>query len=73
MSKHMSIQVVCPYCGNKVWRSIKPKFYYDKVVVSCSETSAGGCDQDFVLDIKVSREIRTLKIEGESEYFVKKS
>lgn len=60
-----SVKVKCPYCGAEMKVSPDGE-YVEKKLVHC-DVMEGGCDRDFVVDIRVSVEVKALKIEGEGE------
>lgn len=59
----MSYGVKCPYCGfiNQVY--VGHDAWLPKEVITC--TDEGGCEKDFVIEVKKKTTIKTFKIEGE--------
>lgn len=57
-----NVTVRCPYCGCEAKVKVTEEFS-QKTVVTC-DIMDGGCDQDFVVDIRVSIDAKVLKIEG---------
>lgn len=60
-----NVTVCCPYCGCEAKVKVTEDFF-QKTVVTC-DIMDGGCDRDFVVDIRVSIDAKALKIEGEEE------
>ena len=58
-----NVRVLCPCCGHEAKVQVTEDVY-QKTVVTCDNTE-GGCDRDFVVDIRVSIAAKALKIEWE--------
>lgn len=63
MGTARKVKVKCPYCGkeNEVLASSN---YDDRYLCRC-DFMEGGCDRDFIADVKVQFSATPLKIEGE--------
>lgn len=60
-----SAMVKCPYCEHRNMVDVRDD-YAQKQVVTCA-LDEGGCDRDFVADIRVSIIVDSLRIEGQDE------
>lgn len=61
----MMFKVKCPYCGFENKINVGKDYYIPKEVITCSDE--GGCERDFVIDVKKEVIIKTFKIEGQAE------
>lgn len=57
------VMVRCPYCGHEITVDVSND-YTQKQVVTC-DVMEGGCELDFVADVRVSITAKAFKIEGQ--------